>query len=150
MAIEDSIKAILDADTTLTDLLTGGIWNRDLRRKGPGATAGAFAPEPPHQVRPSLVVLPEVFAADDVGPAASYFGQVALRIYAPAHQTGRDVIHSAINRLIVLLSEVWVADDGNGVELRIGSRDGVGDSAEIEGAITDVLTIRVAGLWRVH
>lgn len=147
MAIEDGIKTLLDADLTLAAILTGGVWNRDLRRKGPGATPAAFSPDPPHQVRPSAVIIPQIQIIDEFGPVGGFFGEAVVRLYAPAHATGHTAINSAVDRIIAILHTTWIANGPHGVELQIGGREGVRDSGEVDGAVTDVVTVRFASIW---
>lgn len=106
MSLEDSIKAILDADETFSGLMTGGIYaweDTGLLGFSRDGTPGSF--DTNGRVKPSCVVkaraaIPDNQIQDEGGQAASYRQVVEVWLY---EALGYDTILAATSRAFALL-----------------------------------------------
>ena len=141
----------LTVDSSLNALLTGGIYSRELKREGPGATPNAFAPTPPYQVRPSAVVRDDGDADDGVGPGGAQFTFVTVWFYAPATDNGKAAIADAVELTKGLLIG-WRMPTPNGTGAtveNVAGRLGVRDDPVMSGTVVDNVRFQISGLWRV-
>jgi hypothetical protein len=146
-----AILARLQADAALTGILVGGLYDRDLRRAGPGATPAAYAPDPPHQPRPAGVVVDDGDDADPAGYVGGQLGFVSLWCYAPTTASGRAAIADALDRARHLLVG-WGFGTGNGTAARVeqaGQRLGTRDDPVEAGRVVDRLRFVVTTYWPV-
>lgn len=144
-----SVLAALTADATLAGILPGGIYDRDLKRAGPGATPLAYAPDPPYQPRPAAVVVDDGDDAAPTGPVGGQLGFISLWCYAPPTASGMAALADAFDRARVLLVGTVFAS-GNGTTTRIeqtGQRLGQRDDPVDDGRIVDRLRFTYASYW---
>jgi hypothetical protein len=98
---EQAVKQRLASDATMNALLTGGIWTRDIRREGRGATAAAFDN--------NLFLMPTVSieSGEEIPSGAvlyaAYMDQVSLHFYCPADEQRRGMITQAYERAVKLI-----------------------------------------------
>ena len=141
----------LTTDADLTALLSGGIYDRELKREGPGATPNAFAPTPPNQVRPAAVVRDDGDNDDVFGPRGAQQTFVTLWVYAPATANGKEAIATAIDMARSRLIG-WQMPTANGAAATVetvAGRLGVRDDPVMTGTVVDNVRFQVTGLWRV-
>jgi hypothetical protein len=147
--VTSSVLDYLKADPTLAMLLPGGLYDRDLKRQGPGATRDAYAPDPPHQPRPAAVVVDDGDDASLTGADGCQLGFLSLWCYAPTTASGRAAIAEAIDRARVLLVG-FTCPTGNGAGARIeqpGQRLGVRDDPVDDGRVVDRIRFLYATYW---
>jgi hypothetical protein len=144
----------LSNDSDLFNILGGGsarefVFNRRLERVGNGATPTAFAPTPPHQVRPSLVVPDEGELNDPLGPQMAFNGFPEVWFYAPTTSNGRQIIDNAFKKVFDLLN-LWQYSTtlGTGVVLHVIGRLGTNDDPVLLGTLVDRMRLQADGLWR--
>lgn len=110
-------------------LLPGGIYGRDLKRVGPGATPTAYAPSPPYTPVPAAVVVDDGEVEDPGGPPLGLLGSVSVWVYAARVASGRDEIAAALEgvRAALLgwsfLTPRQTPARFEGPGLRLGTRD---------------------------
>jgi hypothetical protein len=141
--------ARLQADSALAGILTGGLYDRSLKRTGPGATPDAYAPTPPHQPRPAGVLIDDGDDADPQGFTGGHLGFCSFWCYAPPTTNGRAAIANAIDRARHLLVG-WQFATGNGTGGRfetVGQRLGVRDDPVDEGRVLDRIRFTFASYW---
>lgn len=99
---EVAIKERLESDPTFVGLVLGGIWNREIKREGRGATPGAFDAD--LFLRPTVVVEGGGEVPSRLFPGA-YLDQVTLHFYCPSDSTRKALITAAHERAIKLLKK---------------------------------------------
>lgn len=141
-----TVLAHLKADAALVALLPGGLYDRDLKRTGPGATAAAYAPAPPYQPRPAAVVTDDGDDAAPFGISGGLLGFVSLWCYAPTTATGRAAIADAIERARELLvGWAFATPQGSGARIeQAGQRIGVRDDPVDDQRCVDRLRFAIA------
>jgi hypothetical protein len=106
----------LSGDGTLMADVTGKVWDRTLKKEGPGQTPGAWAPvvgDPSREpiMRPAIVITgPNQVSAPD-GPPKDAFnaepelvnGFFTVKYYVPTTETGKLLLDTVDNRVKVLL-----------------------------------------------
>jgi hypothetical protein len=146
------IKARLTADGSLTALLTGGVWDRDLSRRGPYATLAAFEATPGQGQKPALVLI-DGGETPDAFYKGAVVGHVDLWLYAAKDLTGANAALLAnAYELVKGLLFGWRFPTGNatgGAVEFVGDRLGVRDDPAELGRIFDRATARYSALWRV-
>jgi hypothetical protein len=146
-----AVVARLQADPDLMAVLAGGVWGRDLKREGSGATPDAFAPEPPHTPRPAAVVVDDGEGDDLLGPPAAQLGFLSVWFYAVRTGSGRDAVNAAVEltrRSLVNwtwptpnLTPATIATPG----MRLGVRDDPVDGQRL----LDRLRFPYVAVWRL-
>lgn len=142
----------LTSDSSLTALLVGGIYDRELKREGPGSTPTAFAPTPPFQIRPAAVVRDDGDADDTLGPRGARFSFVTIYVYAPATANGKDAIATALAMIEVLLID-WRMPTPNGTGATaeiVAARLGVRDDPVLMGTVMDYDRFQINALSRLY
>ncbi len=147
--IVDHINTRLQSSASLLGTLSGGVWTRELKRTGPGATPGAFGPE--GQMRPAAVIADQ---GDNLHPQAAaipsaYSSFPQIYLYAPATESGKQAIAGAFGQIVTLL-EGWTfqTDAGPVAFVSIVGRLGLRDSDELPGAVFDYVRCQVVARWR--
>jgi len=146
-----TLLARLQADATLASLLPGGLYDRDLKRTGPGATPNAYAPSPPYQPRPAAVVVDDGDDDDLGGVAGGLRGYVSLWCYGPPTANGMAAVADALDRARWLLVG-WRFATGNGCGAAVeqaGQRLGLRDDPVDDARMVDRLRFVVSSYWPV-
>ncbi len=139
----------LTGDSSLTTLLTGGIYDRPLKRLGDGATASAYSLTPPYQPRPAAVVVDGSDEADVVGPDGAFMSFPWVYFYAEPHANGKATIATAFDMAFSLLNNWRFATaNGTGALSRVIGRLGVLDDPEVADRVVGGMRLQVSGLWR--
>jgi hypothetical protein len=129
-------------------LLTGGLWNRPLKRANPneaipspGSTPAAFGDASEvGRIRyaASLVDHGDFPHIQELDIPTAFRMNIAIHIYAQAHESGKAQIRLIEERLFDLLHGYrFVTDNGPYARVFFTSRFGIVDSEEFVGAVTD-------------
>lgn len=147
--IVTSILNRLTGDASLTATLTGGIYDRPIKREGDGSTPDAFADTRPYQPRPAAVVTDGTDGADLLGPNGSYQSFPWVYLYAPPHQSGKNTIADAWDQMHSLLHN-WRLPTANNTDalVTVIGRLGVMDDPEMPDRVLGGMRLQVTGLWR--
>ena len=147
MSVITTIATLMSEDTTLSGILTGGVYTRSLKRNPPGATAEAFSAS--GQIIPSAVVKDQGDNADDAGPIEAFSSFPQIWLYAPTTATGRAAIENAFLRIFSLLHARSIDGlAGAGVGLRVIGRQGINDDPVLPATLVDMVRLQADGLWR--
>jgi hypothetical protein len=142
------LMTVLSNDPTLTAVLTGGIYDREIKSTGPGSTPAAFGPA--GQVRPTASL---VDRGETMHPAAligvapnAYLGFPLVYLYAQAVASGKAAIRDAKRRIRELVHGYrWTDDGGWQSEMVYLDSWGIHDSDEYPGAVYDYVRLSVRG-----
>lgn len=151
MSAVDLVVARLAGDPAVAAALPGGVYGRDLKRDGQGATPDAYAPNPPNQPRPAAVVVDDGEVDALLGPPLSQAGTVSVWFYAPRTQSGRDAIAAAVEASRRALSG-WAWTTANATPARIegpGQRLGTRDDPVDGQRLVDRVAFPYAVVWRL-
>ncbi len=126
--LADAVKALLNADATLSDLLTGGVFNAsDFTFDGGGAD------EIPRQANGVLVDPFAIIRFKSIDPKGPYLigGELqSIEIYI-YDNVGYTTIEASISRIKTLLHNTYIdADDRSLVFLILGHISGEGNAEE--------------------
>lgn len=148
--VVDRVVERLTTDSDLTALLTGGIYTRELKREGNGATPDAFSSTPPYQPRPAAVIRDNGDVTDLLGPGGAQSSYITIWVLAQAHQSGRDAIAAAIELIKGRLIG-WSFPNANGAGAtveNVSGRIGIHDDPVVPNRIQDAITVQIIGIWR--
>lgn len=135
-------------------ILTGGLWNRPLKRPGPngvvtaGSTPAAFGNTAPEAGRiryaASIVDRGDIRHFQDQSIPSAIQEAVAIYFYAPAHESGKQAIRNAVDRVYSLLRDYrFLTDAGVYARVFFDTRYGIVDSEEFLGAVVDYCTYTI-------
>jgi hypothetical protein len=139
----------LTSDGTLTGtLLPGGIYNRPLKREGPGSTDGAWDALD-GRIKGAAVVVDGTDEQTAFGPDGSFVSFPWVYIYAEPHENGKTRIANAWDQIFGLLHK-WHFATGNGTdaEVQVIGRLGVMDDPDATDRVMGGMRLQVSGLWR--
>jgi hypothetical protein len=149
--LADAVAARLRDDPAAAAALPGGVYTRDLKREGPGATPGAYATAPPHVPVPAAVVVDDGEQPALTGPPFAQAGVVSVWFYATRSGSGRDAIAAAVEATRrALVSWSWTT--ANGPPARFadpGQRLGVRDDPVDAQRLVDRVSLPYAAVWRL-
>jgi hypothetical protein len=134
-------------------VLGGGVWDRPLKRSGPGATPAAFAPTPPYAQLPAAVVVDRGEAPDGGGPGAAFLAYPIVYLYAAddPNGTGRAALEAALPLVRGELDRwAFATTAGTDVVLTPVDRLGITPDPADEGRLMDYLRVQADGLWRAE
>jgi len=138
----------LTSDTAVTGLLTGGVYDRELKSAGPGSTVAAWSPE--GQPRPAAVVVESGDNADPLGPGGAYQAFPWVYLYAPRTANGKATVANAWDAMFTRLHG-WrfAAGAGTGASVTVVGRLGLRDDQDDTARVVDGMRLQVTGLWRI-
>lgn len=163
----ETILARLVADSTLlgapaaegyAGLAKGGIWDRKIKRNGPGNTPQAFwTADQGRMIRPCISIrdMGEVLHRQESAIPSAYNQFVWIYYYAPALASGKEAIRDMRRRVYELIDFTYsgwtfASEDGPVVFPRLLDRRGTHDSETFPEAVEDYqrfeLTSRYAHL----
>lgn len=135
-----------------TGILTGGIWDRPLKREGASHTPEAFyQSEIGKMNRPAGVILDGGMSPHRQVEAIphAYWSFPRVILYAPASRNGKIAIESAFGRIYDLLHEWWVqTDELSYADVRFADRTGIIDNEEFIGAVSATVRFQVTSRYR--
>lgn len=148
----------LTSDSALMALLTGGVYDRPIKRgqtdgagrvTPPGATPQAFASVAPFQPRPAAVIVDGIDESDPFGPAAAYWSFPMIYLYAPPTTSGKETIANAWDLMHSRLHN-WRfgAANGMGALVSVVGRIGIIDDPEDDKRVLGGMRLQVSGIWR--
>lgn len=138
----------LSGDGTLTGLLPGGIYTRELKAEGPGKTPAAFDID--GDPIPAAVIKDSSDEAEVFGPDGSFSSFPFIYLYAPPHDNGKTAIANAWDAMFSLLHK-WrfATGNGTGAEVQVIGRLGIlDDPDEATDRVMGGMRLQVTGLWR--
>jgi len=128
-------------------VLTGGVYDRELKRTGPGSTPAAFSLE--GHPRPAGVILDPDDNADALGPGGAYMAFPWIYLYAERHASGKAAIATAWDLLFGRLHGWRFATaNGTGATVAVIGRLGTRDDQDDDGRSVGGMRLQVSGLWR--
>lgn len=147
----EAVVARLQGDPDLMAVLAGGVYARDVKRQGDGATPDAYAATPPHTPKPAAVVVDDGETDDILGPPAAQLGFVSVWFYAARSASGRQAVATALElarRRLVGWS--WpTANLTPAAVVAPGFRLGVRDDPVDGQRVLDRLRLPYAAVWRL-
>jgi hypothetical protein len=147
--IAATIQSRLSADSGVTTLLTGGVYDHPLKREGDGATPNAFAPTFPYQPRPAAVVVDGSDEQEAFGPDGSFSSYPWVYFYAAPTQTGKDTIANAWESAFSSLHNYrFATGNGTGAQIKVIGRLATLDDPEVTDRVMGGMRLQVTGLWR--
>jgi hypothetical protein len=139
-------------------LLTGGLWNRPLKRAGmdgppiPGSTPAAFGDaNEAGRIRyaASLIDNGDTPHFQELSIPTTFQMSLSLYLYAPAHESGKQTLRQVESRVYDLLHNYrFQTDDGPYARVFFASRFGIVDSEEFMGAVADYCRYQVVARHR--
>lgn len=137
----------LTGDTAVTAVFTGGVYDRELKSVGPGATPTAYGPE--GHPRPAAVVVDAGDNADALGPGGAYMAFPWVYLYGPRTANGKEALATAWDLLFGRLHG-WRLTTANatGATVAVIGRLGVRDDQDDSTRVVDGMRLQVSGLWR--
>jgi hypothetical protein len=146
--IVDRLLSRLSGDGTLSGLLPGGIYTRELLREGPGATPTAF--DAFGDPLAAAVIKDGNDEAEAFGPDGSFSSFPWVYLYAPPHQNGKSAIANAWDQMFSLLHKwKFATGNGTGAEVQVIGRLGIlDDPDETTDRVMGGMRLQVTGLWR--
>jgi len=128
-------------------VLTGGVYDRELKRSGPGSTPGAFNAD--GHPRPAAVVTDPDDNADLLGPGGAYQAFPWIYLYAERHASGKAAIANAWDLLFSRLHGWRFATaNGTGATVTVIGRLGTRDDEDDDRRTVGGMRLQVVGLWR--
>jgi len=144
------VTRILDritTDSAVTAVLTGGVYDRELKAQGPGSTPAAFGPEGHH--RPTAVVVDSGDNADTAGPGGAFMAFPWVYLYGPRTANGKAALATAWDLLFGRLNGWRFATaNGTGAKVSVIGRLGARDDQDDATRVVDGMRLQVDGLWR--
>lgn len=133
-----AIAAELRADPVISEIATGGVHTRDIRRAGPDQVPEAFGPM--GQRKPALVIadagaVPDAFNSVVVGDLIQ-----VIAIAAPT-DAGNDAVDELLGRVIYVMHR-WQHPVTGAMAFNAGRVGGLED----DNMVQDRVTLRVAGV----
>src|SRR4030095_1382445 len=101
--LDEDVADFLSTDGVLQTTLTGKVWDRSLKRRGPFSTPEAFNPVAPHDILPAAVVSNSGRTSDLCGPPGAYTGYLTVWLHGPEGPLASQSLQAAAERVIALL-----------------------------------------------
>jgi hypothetical protein len=147
--IVNQILSRLSGDGTVSGLLPGGIYTRELKAPGtPGATPAAFDVD--GDPIAAAVIKDGTDEGTAFGPDGSFDSFPFIYIYAPPHENGKATIANAWDAMFSALHKwKFATGNGTGAEVRVIGRLAIlDDPDESTDRVMGGMRLQVTGLWR--
>jgi len=128
-------------------VLTGGVYDRELKRTGPGSTPAAFSDD--GHAKPAAVITDQGDNADTLGPGGAYLAFPWIYLYALRTDNGKLAVANAWDLLFSRLHG-WrfTTANGTGATVTVIGRLGRRDDQDDTTRVVDGMRLQVTGLWR--